>query len=269
MTRKGQQTETRQQRISRQNRWGMVILGVSITGFLGVGGYVVAHQAVARDKTTGCQVGQLDADVRAVVDRTDPISKQQQALLKASLEQLADSVPIEGRLTLYPFDGKGDEVPTPVLQRCKLPGADDVNPLLVTATRAAKAQAKTFTLPVAEKIAELTEIKSAEQTHLVAYLAVLGGSMNYGKRAGRRVLRIYGDMAEFHPDAALIGKRAMEPKAFAAYAKQKLGSKLDGISIEVVQIPSASTPPAVAKRIRDAWSETFSALGVSFTWNTL
>lgn len=269
MTRPPKQ-ETRQERIGRQNRRGMVMLGVVVMAFVSVGGYVVANQPGARDKATGCRVGQVVAEIGAIVDRTDPFSRQQQVLLQASLEQFADSVPVDGRLKLYAFDGKEDETPAPLLARCRPPGGDDVNPLLVTPARANKAQAKSYLVPVTAKIPELIEVrKSSEHTHLVAYLATVAGKSNYGKPGGRHVFRIWSDMAEHTPAASLIGKRALDAKSFAAYAKQMLGNKLAGIVIEVVQVPSAATPPGVAKRIKEAWSETFSALGVSFTWNTL
>ncbi len=260
---------SRREAVARQNRQGVLILAVSVLSFFGVAGYVLLNQPAARDRVTGCLKGQLAVDIVAVIDRTDEYSRTTQALLGASLESLAGSVPVEGRLTLYAFDGGGDEIPRPVLQRCRPVGGDGVNPLIATPARADRLLATAFTLPVAEKIGELTTLKSSPETHLVAYLATLGGVMNYRKQAGRRVVRIYGDMAENHGVATLIGKRAMEPKAFAAYAKDKIGWRLKGIEIEVVQVPSTSTPPGVARAIKAAWVQVFTELGVSYTWSTL
>ena len=206
-----------------------------------------------------------------MIDRSDPWSDAGSILLRSAITGLADATRPEDRLTLIPFDGRADIVPVTIFDRCRPVEGKDVNAALVTPAKADKRFATTFAAPLEGSLDLLTRSASAPETRLVDFLATVAGTLNYQPQAERTHLRVFSDMAENTAAGSFLPgrKRQFDPASFTAYFKERIGDRLTTIELEIVVIPSPSTPPVVARRIKAAWTAALAAGGVTYTWRQL
>jgi hypothetical protein len=256
---------------ARQNLQGYVIIGVCLL-LLGGGGVAVAlNRPSPRDVVTGCEAGNLALHETVIGDRSDPWGASDRAILRSAIAKLGENFPTGGRLTLIAFDGGADMVPEPLFDKCRPLQGRDVNAIFTTPDKVEKVFAVSFAVPLAKTVDELTRLSNASgapNTNLVQFIATTA-ALSSRWPAERRRIRIFSDMAEHTPLGSLIGKKAFDPASFTAYFKERMGDRLKGFDLEIVVTPSASTPPAVARRIKAAWAAALSASGVTYSWGNL
>ena len=98
----------------RKDQQGYWMIGAGAAILAAGGVWVLLNQAPARDKLTGCMKSGASVHLTAIVDRSDPISVTDRALLRSAMTSLADRLAAETRLTLTPFGGAADSVPKPL-----------------------------------------------------------------------------------------------------------------------------------------------------------
>jgi hypothetical protein len=249
----------------RQDAQGYWMAGVAVAGLAAGGVWVLLNQAPARDKLTGCLKSGASVHLTAIVDRSDPKSATDRAVLRSSMINLADKLAAETRLTLTPFGGAADSVPAPLFDRCKPKSGKEVDPVFATTARADQALVATFSAPVGKAIDELAQSTSATSTNLVQFIATTA-ALGQATAAGQRRFRVYSDMAEHTATGSLIGKKPLDAAGFAKYFSERVGTRLKGVELEIVVIPSVSTPAATAKRIKTAWTAALTANNITFTF---
>lgn len=231
---------------------------------------LMLSQPPARDGVTGCLRAATGLHVAVIVDRTDPWKPAARALLRQALSKFAESVPTEGRLTMVSFMGGADAVPKVTFDRCRPAEGKDVNPTFSTREKVDRDYADAYGTPLSAQIDDLTgEVASASSTHLVEFVATNAAALTYSSNASRKVLRVYSDMNEHTVSGSFIGRQPFTVAGFTSYARERLEDRLKGIELQIVVTRSPSSPPAVARRIKEAWAAALLSLGVSFTWEQL
>ena len=125
--------------------------------------------------------------------------------------------------------------------------------------------------PLEASLDHLTRSTSAPETSLVDFIATVAGTLSYQPQGQRTRLQVYTDAAENTAAGSFLPgrKKQFDAASFTAYFKQRVGDRLAAIELEIVVLPSPSTPPAVARRIKAAWTAALAASGARFTWRQL
>ena len=125
--------------------------------------------------------------------------------------------------------------------------------------------------PLSKTIDTLSRSNSARETHLASFLGNLAAMLAYQPKAAETRIAIFSDMAENTSEHTFLpGKKPQfDPASFAKYFDETIGGRLAHIVVEINVMPSATTPPAVARRIKAAWTQALTAHGIPFTWRQL
>jgi hypothetical protein len=255
-----------------KDRRGKWLIAGCLLLTLGGGVGLALTQPPTRHGATGCLPTPAAAHTTTIVDRTDPWLPPDRALLRAAIVQLVDSTPVESRLTLMTFDGGATSLPEPLFDKCRPKDGRDVNMLISSPAKADRVFATTFSQPAVATIDKLTDVvTNAKETHLVAFLATVGGAIAYQSTAQRRRIRLYSDMAEHTLEGSSVSKSRLKftPQNFTTYFRERVGDRLKGIELEIVVTPSATTPPAVARQIKAAWTAALTQAGITYIWGSL
>ena len=258
---------------AEKDRRGILILG-GCALFIAAGGaaaFTVARSR-PRDKKTSCLRDEKPAlQTYVIVDRTDPWSATQTALLKAAMTNIANSVNTEERLTLIAFDGSAERPPVAIFDQCKTPDGSSANPAFQNPFRVEKDHQETFVKPFEETLTAITTPSRAKETHLVAFISNLAAQIQYEARAGKTRIVIFSDMAENTPALSVYakGKSQFSSEIFARYFASHMHDRLSGISFEFFRLPPPGRSPDLEARIKNAWSAALSNNAIDFSMKDL
>ena len=256
----------------RQDARGYRILAGSVLTVAAIGVTLIYNQPPVRDPVTGCpQATAAPLQTVLVLDRTDPWSPAEAAIITSALAGLTATIRPGDRLTLYAFEGNGTTPPVPVFDRCRPVEGKDVNPAFVTPAKADKAFATLFADPLAKTVDLLTRSSHAPQTNLVPFLSTLAATLTYQPKAAETRITIFSDMCENTTERTFLpGKKPQfDPVSFTQYVHDATGNRLAHLTLDIAVMPSPTTPPPVARKIKAAWTAALTADGVAFTWRTL
>ena len=265
-------TLSRRELRARHDRQGFILLGVSAVAVLGIGIVVMIAQPPARDHLTGCLSASKPATQTVpVVDRTEKWSPANTSLLHEALLSLAAGIQPEDRLTILTLDGRAEASPQPLFDKCRPYRGAEVNAALVTPAKADKTYNTSFGEPLAKVLTGITVPTKAPESNIVAYLANTAATLTYQANAGSIVMPVYSDLAENTTTHSFVSdkKKSFDPTSFTQHFKSIAGDKFRAVALQIVVVPTPSTPPAVARRIKQAWTTALDAAGVRYTWRAL
>lgn len=256
---------------ARNDARGYCIIAAGTAGLAALAGLLVLNRPPARDPSDCLASRATPLHTIAVIDKSDRWTAPDGSLLRAALTAMATETKPDERLTLIAFTGSAERSPQPLFDRCRPADASSVNPLFVTPARAEKKYQADFAGPLTASFDRLSTSGQAKETKLVAFLAQLAGTVAYEPRALRTRIRIFSDMGENSAAGSLLPgrKRQFDAASFTPYLRQHIGDRLEHITLEIVQIPSPSTTPAVARHIKATWIAALDAARVSYSWRQL
>ena len=262
------QTSRRRLRAEKDRR-GFLMLG-GCTFLLAAGGAAAFNIARThpRDKTSTCLRDEKPTlQTYVIVDRTDPWSEIQTALLKAAMTNIAATVNTEERLTLIAFDGSAVRPAVLLFDRCKSPDGNSANPATRNPARAEKAHQENFVLPFEQTLAAITTPSRAKETHLVAFVSNLAAQIQYEARSAKTKIVIISDLAEH--TAALSFYAKAKPlctsEMFSRYFATLMHGRLAGIQVEIFRLLLPRHSPDLERRIKNAWTTALADNAIDFS----
>ena len=253
---------------AQKDRRGFFILGGCAVLLVSGAAALTSARTHPRDQNTSCRHGEKpDLQTYVIVDRSDPWTETQTALLRAALSGIARSISTEDRLTLIPFDGSAAHPANPLFDRCKTPDASATNSAYQNPARAEKAHQENFLKPLEATIAAITKPSRAKETHLVAFLSDLAAQIQYEGGAAKTRIVIFSDMAENTPALSVYAKAKGQftNQNFARYFTGRIRDHLSNIRTEIYLMPPPGRSPDIEKRIKTAWTYAFTSAALDFS----
>lgn len=269
---------TRAELARSADRKGYVLIAGCVVLVGGVMAGAVLARPSPRDNATGCIKNQKVAHLHVVVaDRTDPWSPPEARVLGDAVKAVAENARAEERLMVVAFDGRGDEVPKPVFDRCKLPQGKEASELVSNTAKLDREFAKHFGVPLDKAVAEVTRPANQPETHLVAFLGNLAAALKYQGKADAVTLHVFSDMGHNNSEGTLLSARrkagksgppVWDAKGFSDYVGRTTNDRLKGVRLEVRVVPTAASKGSEAS-IRQAWEKALADAGALVSWRSL
>lgn len=253
----------------KQDRQGLLLIGASLVLLAGVAGGVMAGRPPERVAETGCIKEQLPSQQHLIiVDLSEEWDAGVRDVLGKAIHNVATSADVEDRVTVIAFHGGEEVMVTPLFDRCRVPQGKDVNALVSATNQVERQFQSVFAEPLSKALAAIAP-KNARETRLVTFLAHVLAAHHYQPGGASLTLHLFSDMGVHGPDVSLLGKKPVGGEAFSRYVADKLGTRLQGVRLEVHVVPTASTKGKVGEEIKKVWSQALSGVGADFDWRPL
>ena len=251
----------------RANRRGFLIIGGCTATLLACGVAFALTRPPHRDPETQCAHGSRPAThTYVVVDRTDPWTDNQAALLRAAINAIARNAAIGDRVTLVDFNGSAETAPAPMFDRCKTADGASVSFWTNTPERIEASFQRNFAKPLETSLDVISKPARAPHTYLVAFLANLAGQVQYDASATSTRIALFSDLAEHTPEISVFAKspKQFNPELFAKHFAGLMHDRLSHIALDIFRLPQANRSQNLTQRITDAWTTALAGVGATY-----
>lgn len=254
--------------MNEQHKWGIVIWGVIVLIILTMGfAYIKWGAKEPRDAETLCLLGKPPPAATAlIVDKSDPLTRAQQAELKAVIKRLRRTLEVRERLSIYVLEGPTADFARAVFSLCNPGTGETANELYENPRLVQRKFDEQFGRPLDEMLARLLTGNVSPQSPILEMLRVVTTAPEFKDVDGRRRLILFSDLMQNVPDHShyaertgfgLDGYRAMLASAYA----DRVRVDLTGVHVEIYYLARANAARVQGDGHLDFWRAHFAHSG--------
>lgn len=250
----------------------LIVAGVVAT----VSYFALTLRPAEYNAETLCIAGITPPHRVVIIDKTDLYSQQQASAIERIILTQRDTLAVGERLSLFELDESGRLDDTNQFSLCNPGSGDQVNPLYRNPDRIQARYEALFDAPLQQALADLVVPKDAPQSPILEALAELAQEPSMAQSVpGRRIILI-SDMLQNSEIFLVYGRSRGEvfdrlpPVADTVQAiRDEYGMALAGVMLEVYLIERRGWETEQNGDLRIYWTQVFSQLGVTMSWQTL
>lgn len=250
-------------RIKQKDRWGVVLLVVSLVIIsVGAGFYFYLRGNSSKfDKDTYCPRDGESSITVILFDRSDALNVVQQEALRRHLDRVKGELNQHEKLVIYLIDDTKNQLLTPFFEMCNPGKGDDVSPLIGSPALVKKRWNEGFSRKVDVVIADMIRPSTAPHSPIMESIQAVAIRHFGDKRIFQKRLVIASDMIQNTPGHSQFrGVMPFNDFKQTAYFRHVL-AHLNGVEVKLFYINFDSGRSISGPKHLEFWQHYFSEMG--------